>query len=907
MLTLVSALAFAGAGSAAEPAKTPTETVVLDLNRGSFRVFEGWRTPTLISADGKLKPLLEPRRKDLKEEDRKPVPVRGSAPPPADWAAVDFDDSCWPRISDPAALNRWPSASAYGPANPLEGSLVCLRGKFRVADPAAVKDLKVSLTYFGGAVVYVNGAELARGHLPAGKLEPETLAERYADEAYITADGKIRPGAENQWAVAELARVRGRGLPAKGAPDGVVIPGAMLRKGLNVLAVEIRAAPVHELAVEKTVGDKSWPGQSAVWPHALAAAARLTASSGDGLTPNYSPTPAVEIATVSPCETLSAADIVNPSESGQVLPIRMVGARNGTFSGKVVLSSADTIKGLKASLSELALTGGKGQIPASAVQVRWAERVSAENVNLSHWDPLGRVNFDRLQGNFPADIPQAKLLGDRRLLAVVPVWVTVRVPADSAAGEYQATLSIEAAGTAGPAKFSVPVRLKVNDWRIPDARDFTTHHNIFQSVDSVARHYKVPLWSEKHFELMGRSLKAFGEVGNKLCMVHLVANSPSFNNSESMVRWVRKPDPSTGSGQAAYDYDFSIAEKYMDLYEKNCGKPAILCLDPWPNCAGNAKDVGIAKGAPVSVLDPATGKVEPMAQPPYGTPENEAFWKPVLAELRKRLEKRGWWDVTAVCHINYAVGPHPTVVDVCRNIWPDGKWMQTSHPNISAFAGTAKGVSMPVPYSEWVWGCGFAYDPDGGGRPWPVYPRFWTNGNKRREFGNPRMGLSVIIGDSLRETSTLAMHRFISEATLQGNLNGLGRVGGDSWMIPSDKGGKPVVLFDTFKAVGPGESTTALFSAGPDGAVFNQRMEMFREGVQVAEAIIFLERAQEEKRVAPELNRKIVELLDERARYFLRGQESSRAGNRWLAMECSGWQERDDRLFALCAEVAGRK
>jgi hypothetical protein len=115
-----------------------------------------------------------------------------------------------------------------------------------------------------------------------------------------------------------------------------------------------------------------------------------------------------------------------------------------------------------------------------------------------------------------------------------------------------------------------------------------------------------------------------------------------------------------------------------------------------------------------------------------------------------------------------------------------------------------------------------------------------------------------------------------------------------------------VTLLDSFKAVGPGESTVALFSPGPDGAVFNQRMEMFREGVQVAEAIVFLQRAQEEKRASPELNKRIVELLDERARYYLRSQEMARGGYRWLALECSDWQGRDDRLFALCAEVAAK-
>jgi predicted nucleotidyltransferase len=77
----------------------------------------------------------------------------------------------------------------------------------------------------------------------------------------------------------------------------------------------------------------------------------------------------------------------------------------------------------------------------------------------------------------------------------------------------------------------------------------------------VALYYKVPLWSDRHFELMGKSLKAFQEVGNKLCIVNLTVDSRSLGNTESMVRWVKKPD-------GTFDHDFTIAEKYLDLVAK---------------------------------------------------------------------------------------------------------------------------------------------------------------------------------------------------------------------------------------------------------------------------------------------------------------------------------------------------
>ena len=90
----------------------------------------------------------------------------------------------------------------------------------------------------------------------------------------------------------------------------------------------------------------------------------------------------------------------------------------------------------------------------------------------------------------------------------------------------------------------------------------------------------------------------------------------------------------------------------------------------------------------------------------------------------------------------------------------------------------------------------------------------------------------------------------------------------------------------------------ACFSPGPDGAVFNERMEVFREGVQVGEAILFLERALEDKKISGDVEKKMGLLLNERSRYYLRATRNFRS------FECSNWQERDDRLFGLCAEVA---
>ena len=93
--------------------------------------------------------------------------VHGSAWPPADWQAPDFDDSTW--IRDP-----YPQRELYGLI-----ALRCLRGKFEVTDPARAKELSLTLRFRGGAIAYLNGQEIGRAFLPQGETRPETLAEDY--------------------------------------------------------------------------------------------------------------------------------------------------------------------------------------------------------------------------------------------------------------------------------------------------------------------------------------------------------------------------------------------------------------------------------------------------------------------------------------------------------------------------------------------------------------------------------------------------------------------------------------------------------------------------------------------------------------------------------------------------------
>jgi hypothetical protein len=85
--------------------------------------------------------------------------------PPKEWTGADFDDNQWTRIAGKplgpriGAKNSQKELADAGITGLNGGSpalaMLCLRGRFGVADPAAVKDLTLSVRFHGGVIVYV--------------------------------------------------------------------------------------------------------------------------------------------------------------------------------------------------------------------------------------------------------------------------------------------------------------------------------------------------------------------------------------------------------------------------------------------------------------------------------------------------------------------------------------------------------------------------------------------------------------------------------------------------------------------------------------------------------------------------------------------------------------------------------
>ena len=898
-VVFVLAMASAGIGAdqpaAAGPAASGPESdgvVVLD-NNTLWRHFAVSRCAYVRNAEGKLEPTdLAPLVLDKVRGSKvwvtvQPRPAASTEPsplPPADWAGPAVDDSAWPRIRLPHSVyNKSEGRSDANRPQTREGATAVLlaRGKFEVQDPARVKACRLSLDYWGGVVVYVNGQEVARGHLPKGNTDLLTLAEDYPLEALATPKGETLRAGDQQHR--DRLALRDRGL------RGLVIPAALLRRGVNVLAVEVHTAPSYITGVRGSA--------IPAWQPLGLLNARLMVSPAGAAIANVARPRGIQVWNCAPYDTVTAFDYGDLCEP--LRPIVIRAARNGVFSGRLMVSSDQPVKGLKVSVSDLTEAGLGTKLPASAVCVRYAVHATEGKSYL----PPHR--FDGLLDAVPEEIPVSQApppaerfdgqAVDRKGLApgaVAPLWFTARVPRDAKPGVYEGRVTVSADGLA-PA--STPLRVSVSGWTVPDPKDFRMVNLAAHSDEGPALHYGVPLWSDRHFELMGRSHALMAEVGSRLFSARL--GIVDYRRGEPLMHWDRRP----GGGFA---HDFTVFDKYLDMAAKSVGTPRPLRLECWAadfpsNIPKEAwKSDAWKSGYPpsfVSIRDPATGRDQPfqvpgllkdrvqesvslwnrLRQPDWDTPELAAFWKPVFDGVLARLKARGWLDAAALGCRRAQGGVPAHLARLGRNLWPDGAWALLSH-----------GAKRDMTHTETPWvRLRYAH---------AIFYFGIPEVRGYRELLKPRTGFQC---DTYRwnwfDRSPLTDQRRVPEDIAMSGLDGVSDFGADLFPIRSGNrwGAPPHNSWPS----GPGMTQMSFLYPGPDGPVATERFEMFREGVELTEALLFIERAIQEKRLSAALQQRAERELEARSHAFIMD---------WFSIRDMPAAEEDAKLLDLAGEVA---
>ncbi len=858
--------------------------VVLD-SRSVWHSYTALKPP-VVQVGGALKPVTSPY----------PWVDQETPPAPEGWTARGFADESW---------LRGPAQS--GPHTPY-ASNIYLRAKFDVTDPAQVKDLKLSVTYHGGAIVYVNGHEIGRGNLPKDAKEAGAVAESYPSSVFVQANGEIVLDSWGYHGPKEALTGRNRQL------TDLAVPATALKKGVNVLAIEAIRAPYDQSVAEywdkskrkegRELGEPGLP-YDFNWYTCEVKEVKLTASGPAGLAANAGRAKELQAWNSDLLTSDTCGDLGDRCEP--LRPVAIKGPRNGWASGKVVLGSPKAIEGLKVTCGDL--KQGAAVIPAAALRARFAVS-PAEQPEVD--TPLESL-LEKPLPSFPV----------ARGGAVVPIWLTVKVPATAKPGAYAGQVTVE---VKGEKTLVVPVTLQVAAFTVPDTQDYQTWIELMQSPDTLALEYNVPLWSDQHWDLIAQSMRYIGEIGSRVVILPLLAQT-NAGNSESLVRWIKKDDGS-------YDYDLSLLDKYLDLAVKNMGRPKFVVLTAWEIYLATPKtEVKVSdqekmsltetswsaarwdlrnKGPAVTALDPKTGQTATVNLPRFEEKSALAIWKPLFDRLHQDLARRGL-EKTMLLGMTSDVWPNQEEMVVLDKASGGLPWINHSHqgPMGNALAG---GLGHVV-YTAYVW-------PN-------EYP---GNPAKPRVYGWKRPDLFVefrrftAFNDYLLPTQMI-----FPELEITGKQRGLGRIGADFWPALKDKKGRrrgyvwekyPQSLWHSCNLM------SHMLNPGPDGPVATSRYEMLREGLQNCEARITIEKVltdeTQKAKLGGDLAAKSQKLLDERLQQALKGfsglQLTGRiyttyaeygkifyynaggpAGAYWYAE--SGWQEREQQLYALAGEV----
>lgn len=828
-----------------------------------------------------------------------------NSPPPASWFAPEFDDSNW--------LHR------RGFFSDEIVQRISTRSWFRVRDPKKAT-LKLFLVYRGGVRVFLNGKEIARAHLPKGKLHHDTVATPYPEDAYFRSIDEFEPGDQKKlgadlkdpsskkhyllrlvqglpwsWEKERVSRKATDSQPelrylrafngsvtrktyervreARNRVLEMTLPQDALKQGGNLLAIEIRRSDMNPI-MRRTRQRDNRPR----WRHVHLGSLKLTGD-GDASAVSGLDRPAGLQAWVRDVNARTWSTDFHES-GAPVGKISLVGARNGTYGGQLSVGSPVAITGVQLSHFELASDHGQSIKPENICIYPIHPRTYKE-MGMMTGTKSGRAHVikedkvSRSRGGRSSDGKtrsgkhyshidwgleskngiSAKESFDLKADFSRSFWVSVRVPGNTKPGLYKGSIQVQAKGQT---PVVIPLSVEVTAWKLPDPRDYRTDIGGEQSPYGVAKHYKVPLWSDEHFKLMESSFYHMGRLGNDWLNVPVLINTEFGNGDDMMISFTRKAD-----GSLSFSYE--ILDRYLDLALRYWGTPEVINFIVQHGTGANPSEVFIFNEKTNAK------KLVQLNGTNFSREVRREVWSAFSRSLYSHMKKRGL-DKSMCWGFAWDLESDPSLRPLLKGFVPSVKWTRGSHTVYPDKYHRAVSAVYSGPFG--------AQGRHGWNKPF-------------MNLVNPRRYSKTI---NVRGHSEPFLFRVWPDRAMTSGRTGIGRFGTDYGTAYQDH------FSMNNPSAQPGFSVRNTYYFGKTGAETSVQAEVLLEGIQETEARIFLERVAAYELVSEDLTAEIKQTL--KAHYLDTAFLPVKFESPHLADICSGWRARSEKLYRLAGKVA---
>ncbi|WP_293308784.1 DUF4091 domain-containing protein [Pedobacter sp. UBA5917] len=259
------------------------------------------------------------------------------------------------------------------------------------------------------------------------------------------------------------------------------------------------------------------------------------------------------------------------------------------------------------------------------------------------------ADFD---SSYVADLIDTKTLSiNLEVKNTQPVWLSIKVPGDTKAGNYTGTVKLK-----GEKEYNLTINVEVLDKTLPAPSQWKYDLDLWQHPAAIARAHQVKLWSDEHFALMKPYYTMLASAGQKTITASIV-NEPwghqTYDDYPSLIKWTKEKD-------GTWVYDYSLFDKYITFVMTTGINQRINCYSmvPWK----------IA----FSYWDEAAQK-EAVFTDAIGTPEYNAFWNTMLADFTRHLKEKNWFSKTYIAMDERPMKAMQAVIKLLKSVDPNWK------------------------------------------------------------------------------------------------------------------------------------------------------------------------------------------------------------------------------------------